>query len=416
MRERRGTGVTVFSHPNTIVRFWRRLVRRALVSHETPFYLFSIEPVREALAELGRLQGAVPVRHWLSCKTQPVRPLFRWWRRQGFGIEVVSEYELLAALQERFPAERILVNGPAKHRWLPRRAVRGLSVNFDSLTEAKALLPLARKLDWRVGVRCHTGEEFDPENPSLPTQFGMQREEAVAAIKLLRRAKARLEIVHFHLRTNVASPATYERAIRDVAEVCRTAGFAPKYLDCGGGLPPPHVLSTDGRAYDASFDLAELGRVHAQAAKRFPGLREIWLENGRFVSARSGVLVVRVREVKERPRLRQLLCDGGRTTHALISNWEAHALFTVPERKGRPRLTAVCGATCMAFDQLARRPLSSGVRAGDCLVWMDAGAYHIPWETRFSHGYAKVLWHENGRITVAREPESFERWWGQWGE
>jgi hypothetical protein len=68
----------------------------------------------------------------------------------------------------------------------------------------------------------------------------------------------------------------------------------------------------------------------------------------------------------------------------------------------------------MVFDQLVRRPLPATIRAGDYLVWMEAGAYHIPWETRFSHGLAPVLWHEAGRLAVARKGETFADWWGQW--
>src|SRR5579862_9370705 len=100
--------------------FWKAIVREALGLAESPFYLFSVDPIQQALAELETIgQGlSVPIRHWLSCKTQPVRPLLRWWRAQGRPIEVVSEFELLAALREGFPPEQILVNGPAKQRWL----------------------------------------------------------------------------------------------------------------------------------------------------------------------------------------------------------------------------------------------------------------------------------------------------------
>src|SRR2546428_1008259 len=275
-----------FGHRDETLRFWRILVKRALVSCETPFYLFSIEPVREALAELKTLDDALdrdrevgrasvlaspaiggrrtsaklnqaspgaspqqqgtPIRHWLSCKTQPIRPLLQWWREQGLNIEVVSEFEFLAARAEGFPPDRILVNGPAKHHWLPRHAVRGLFVNFDSTAEARALMPLAKKLHWRVGVRCLTREEFDPEDPRYPTQFGLAPNEAITLLKRLMRAGVRLEIIHTHIRTNVASAETYGRALQQMAEICRAAGFRPKYVDCGGGFPPPNVLSDDG--------------------------------------------------------------------------------------------------------------------------------------------------------------------------
>jgi hypothetical protein len=68
----------------------------------------------------------------------------------------------------------------------------------------------------------------------------------------------------------------------------------------------------------------------------------------------------------------------------------------------------------MAFDQLAGRALPRNIRSGDVLAWMEAGAYHIPWETRFSHGWTKVLWHKGALLRVVREAEDFASWWGQW--
>ena len=124
---------------------WLPAVRAAIRrGASTPFYLFRTAPVAEALAGFGHAGFGMPVRHWLSCKTQPVPALLEWWRRQMRPVEVVSEFELRAALAAGFDAESILVNGPAKHRWLPPLSRHGLRVHFDSTREAAALLPLAR--------------------------------------------------------------------------------------------------------------------------------------------------------------------------------------------------------------------------------------------------------------------------------
>ena len=406
-----------FGHRPAELRFWRRWVRAALDDGAaTPFFLFSAEPIRAALERLDLLSRAlpVPVRHWLSCKTQPVPPLLRWWRRQGRPIEVVSEFEYRAARAAGFPTDLILLNGPAKHGWLPRVAAPGLRVNFDSPNELAALLPLARRFAWRCGVRVRTREEFDPEFPGAPTQFGFDFAGAVAALRQLRRARVRTETVHFHLRTNVASSSVYERAVHEVVAVCRAAGFAPRYLDCGGGLPPAHTRSRAGARFDAGFALDRLVGVLRRAALALPGLEEVWLENGRFLSAGAGVLVVKVLDVKRGGRWRQLICDGGRTLHALVSLWEEHGLLPVPARRGPPVPTVVYGPTCMAFDQLARRSLPAGIRPGDRLVWLEAGAYHLAWETRFSHGTAAVWWHEEGRLWQARTAERFGGAWRRW--
>jgi diaminopimelate decarboxylase len=398
-----------------MLRFWRRLAASALRRGiATPFFIFSPVAVREALTELDRQDFGVPIRQWLSCKTQPVAPLLRWWRQQGRPIEVVSEFEFRAALASGFGVEDILVNGPAKQRWLPGVSRRGLHVNLDSPAELRDLLPLAHRQRWRLGIRIATRQEFDPEAPEWPTQFGFTLTEAEGALCQLQAGGSIVETVHFHLRTNVASPAAYERALKDVADVCRAARFQPKYVDVGGGLPPPWVLGRDGRRFDSAMKPGRLADMYRRTLKRFPGVRELWLENGRFLLARSGVLVLRVLEVKERAERRQLICDGGRTLHALVSTWEDHELITLPLRRGTPVLTTVHGPTCMAFDQLARRPLPGDIRAGDHLLWLDAGAYHIPWETRFSHGTAGVVWHDGRRLTVARRPGSFADYWRTW--
>ena len=57
----------------------------------------------------------------------------------------------------------------------------------------------------------------------------------------------------------------------------------------------------------------------------------------------------------------------------------------------------------MAFDNLGQHELASGVKAGDVLLWGDAGAYQLSWETRFSHGPAGVVWvTADGNLEVIR--------------
>lgn len=394
---------------------WEEVLSRAVSRVETPFYLCAWSPVLEALAELSILSTGLPVRHWLSFKTQPVRPLLSRWRNSGLGVEVVSEYELCAALHEGFSPDLIIVNGVAKHSWLTAHRIEGIRLHFDSLREVEVLAGQAREFHWRTGIRLHLDKERDPDEPEFGGQFGLNEREALTALSDLRKKGVLLESVHFHLRSNVPSADSYKEALEEVQGICDRAKFSPRYVDCGGGLPVRGIRLLDGDDTGQQFDLAALAHVLARAGTRMPGLQEFWLENGRFITARSAVLVVRVVDVKERPDSRYLICDGGRTNHALVSDWEAHSLMTVPVRTGTVRLTTVCGPTCMAFDRLIRAELPESIDVGDYIVWMDAGAYHIPWETRFSHGLATVIFcDENGELLISRDKETFPEWWSRW--
>ena len=399
----RPSGPPVFGHSDATLDFWRRAVREARgAGVVTPFYLFDPEPVAEVLGHLDALDLGRPALQWFSTKTQPLRPLLEWWRRQNRPAEVVSEAEFRLVLAAGFGIDTVLINGPAKHRWLPAVSQPGLRVNFDSLGELAALLPLARRHRWRLGRRLCTAEEFDAEFPDSPTQFGMTPDEAAIAVRRLRRAGLEVETLHFHLRTQVGDAECYRRALTEVAAFAEATHLQPLHLDLGGGWPARHTLSRGGKRLDAGFSPESFALVVRQSLKRFPSVREVWLENGRHLTAGSGVLAVSVLDVKERRGLRQLICDGGRTLHALVSLWEQHELLPLVRRSGPLTRTACYGPTCMAFDQLVRRELPRGLRVGDTLIWLEAGAYHLPWETRFSHGSAGIWWREDGRITSVR--------------
>jgi diaminopimelate decarboxylase len=395
---------------------WRGSVERALGRFSTPFFLTAWRPVETALASLAVLATGPRLRHWLSFKTHPVRRLVQTWRERGGGVETVSEYELRAVLAEGFAVDNILVNGVAKHRWLPDVRQPGLRVHFDSLGETLALVEQARRDRWRVGLRIDVREGLPPDHWAIHRQFGMVAEEAREARIALERAGIEVEGLHTHLFSNIPSADFHRRALAELRRVAGHAGVRPRYLDLGGGLPASGDRPLDGSPPPAdSFSLGELAEVLRGVPELFPEAGEVWFENGAWVTGRAGVLVITVLDVKERSDARYLICDGGRTNHAFISQWRLHEHLVLPERTGELRMTAVCGMTCTAFDVLMRTPLPGDVRAGDRLVWCNAGAYHIPWETRFSNGSAAVVWEDGaGELSLARPAESFEQWWGQW--
>jgi len=381
---------------------WREVAARAVALCGTPAYITRQRPIEAALAELEAGQDP-SLRSWLSFKTHPLPALLEWWRGTGRGVEVVSEAELVAARQLGCPAEQLLVNGVGKHSWLHRYPIPRLRVHFDSRGELDQLLPVALRCGWRVGIRVHAPDERDARDEEFGGQFGMTAEEAVSALRRLQQAGATVESVHFHLGQGFRDPDAYTRAVAALGDVCRAASFRPRFVDCGGGLPA---------APDAAPALAGLRSAIAAVQAEFsPELEEIWLENGRFITQQSTALAVRVIDVKERSECRYLICDGGRTNHALAADLAPHPLVLLEERPGKLRLTTVCGPTCMTDDTLGRFQLPETVSVGDVLLWTDAGAYHLPWETRFSHGLCAVAWCD-GRDTptVARARERPDQW------
>jgi diaminopimelate decarboxylase len=396
---------------------WRRQVRKVLLAGgTTPFFLFSPQPILNRVSALEDLDFGIPASCFLSLKTQPLKALLAWWIHQGRPVEVVSEFEMRAALHESCPVERLLVNGPAKQRWLPQLSREGLRVNFDSLTEIRALLPIAKRDGWKVGLRVRTPEELDPENQGCPTQFGLCDKEVRQAVRLLRKHALEPSCVHTHIRTNLPDPSYWTRALSSIRDACAQAAWQPEIVDTGGGLPAFDTRNRGGGSLAASYDEALRSyAAHIKAALRqFTGCQQLWLEHGRHLTAGSGVLAIRILDLKPHDKGRSAICDGGRTLQALISMWESHDLLPLRRSTAPPIPVTVHGPTCMAFDQLGRFHLPGNLRAGDILIWLDSGAYHLPWETRFSHGLCQVWWQQGDSVLLARNAETFEDYWGRW--
>ena len=135
-----------------------------------------------------------------------------------------------------------------------------------------------------------------------------------------------------------------------------------------------------------------MSRVYERARELLPSVRELWLENGRFISSRAGALVIRVCDIKQRGDMRYLIATVGALTTHFHPDWQSHTLTIIPKRSGGAVATTICGPTCMTYDILARTRLARDIEPGDLLIWHNAGAYHLAWETRFSFGNAPIVW------------------------
>lgn len=391
---------------------WIDLARLALDEFGTPFYLFSYPPVEERVAKLEKAieqaKVATAVQQLLSLKTLPVPHLIQEWCKRGRGVEVVSETELSAALRAGVPNTHIVVNGVGKHHWLDAYTETGLTVNFDSLSEVRSLLPWAIERGWRLGLRVAVSPQIDPDCPDQPAQFGMSETDMKAAVRYVRSQSGDIQTLHFHLHSNVKDVSKFRVALDECYQLAQYLSIEPRFVDIGGGLPDFDVLQRNQGRVGPEF-LPEYAQFLADASRRFVHLDALWIENGRYLLGPAGILVVSVIDTKWIRGRRFIICDGGRTNHAIESDWEYHAMIPVRETSGGYVPSTVCGPNCMAYDWVYKGLLPEEIREKDQLLYLNAGAYHLPWETRFSRGLCRVLWSPDGKtIKEIRAEESLE--------
>ena len=140
---------------------------------------------------------------------------------------------------------------------------------------------------------------MDPDEPLFFTQFGLSPIEARTAVRALQVAGVTLESAHFHLRSNVPVASEYSEALAEMVLRCQEANFARGSLTAVVGCRALEtILSRDAHP---TFDMVDFTEALCSGVRAFWRSGRDLAENGRFVTGRAGVLVIRVIDIKDRP-------------------------------------------------------------------------------------------------------------------
>jgi diaminopimelate decarboxylase/aspartate kinase len=153
------------------------------------------------------------------------------------------------------------------------------------------------------------------------------------------------------------------------------AGLAARFprvavVDLGGGLGVPE------RADHGDVDLAALDRGVAGLREKFPHIA-FWMEPGRFLVARAGVLVARVTQLKGKGDLRYVGIATGMNSLIRPALYGAHHEVVNLTRLDEPatQLVNVVGPICETADELATDRWLPPCQEGDVLLIDTCGAY-----------------------------------------
>jgi len=344
-------------------------------------------------------------RVYFAAKSNGFEPVLAHLAEAVDGFEAASLREArscLAALRSRRPGTgygspgggRIAVSGPGKTPELLAglarlRAENGADVvvNAESELELHRASAAALAAGTVLPVTLRVNPERVPVSGALvmggtPGPFGVPEPLVADAVRTALTLPG-LDLTGFHVHavsgnTDAAAHADYVRWCLDWAR--RTAdglGVDLRVVDVGGGLGVPFEEG------DPVFDLEGFGAALGELPD--PGV-EVVFEPGRWIAAPTGWYAARVTDVKSSYGGRFAVVRGGINHFQLPTSWEIRHPFAVleggdPWPVGMPRpavrgeSVTVCGELCTPEDVLARDVRVESLRAGDVLVFPNAGAY-----------------------------------------
>lgn len=308
------------------------------------------------------------------------------------GFEVASAAEACQAAAAATAAGRpfrAVASGPGKSVALLRALVdAGVeAINVESRLELARVGAIGRERGRPVRVLLRVNPTRVEVSGALAmgggaTPFGIPEEEVVGALEQAGR-DAGVDVVGFHVHAvsgNVDAGAhvDYVRWCLAWSEAtARAAGIDLQVVDAGGGLGVAFGGGT-------SFDLDAFGA--GLASLRPPEGCRLVLEPGRWMVADCGWYAAEVIDVKLVRGTWFAVVRGGINHFLLPSSWEIIHRFAVCDVDGRwdpcldrpevvDEVVTVVGELCTPEDVLARDVRVGRLRAGDVLVFPQAGSY-----------------------------------------
>jgi diaminopimelate decarboxylase len=348
--------------------------------HGTPLYVYSQAELLASLAAYEEAFAPLPHRICYALKANSTLALLRVLASRGAGADIVSGFELQAALRAGFPASRIVFSGVGKTQAEMESGLRAgiAAFNAESEEEVVRLSRVATALATTARVALRANPDVDARShPYISTglarnKFGLDIAETLAVAERVRELPAvRLLGLSCHIGSQMTDLAPVAAAVSSLVEVTRELqrrGFELQTIDIGGGL---------GIDYRGDGSTPTPQQLAERVLPLLSGLGlPVLLEPGRSLVGRAGVLVTRVLYVKDRPTRRFVIVDAGMNDLLRPALYDAyHRIEPAVPRGGSLGAVDVVGPVCETGDFLARDREMEPSEPGDLLVIRDAGAY-----------------------------------------
>ncbi len=346
----------------------------------TPFYVYSAATLRRHVQVMRDAFKGIDTLVAYAMKANSNQAVIKLIAREGAGADVVSGGELERAIAAGVPANRIVFSGVGKTFAEMRRALEvGIKCfNLESEPELERLSDVAVSMGMTAPVSVRINPDVDAgthkkiSTGKAENKFGIpfdRAREVYARIAALPGVRA--VGVDMHIGSQITDMTPFDNAFALLAQLVRdlkAAGHDIRHADVGGGLGIPYHHDEDAPPAPPAY--AEIVRKHIG-----PLGVSLVLEPGRLIVGNAGILVTKVEYVKEGGKT-FVIVDAAMNDLIRPTLYEAHHDIQPVVHSNLAQITAdVVGPVCETGDFIAQDRKMAGVKEGDLLAVMSAGAY-----------------------------------------
>jgi diaminopimelate decarboxylase len=374
---------------------------RAAEEFGTPLYIYSAGTI---LDHYTRLDAALaPLEHLIcyAVKANSNRAILKLLADAGAGFDIVSGGELFRVRAAGGNPAKCTFAGVGKSREEIEAALQAgvYSFNIESEAELEYIDKIAGNRKKRAPIALRLNPDVDPHTHKYITtgshenKFGIALQHAGAVYQ--RAAKMRhVEIVgaQMHIGSQITDAQPFVDAITRVLPLVGElkTKYKIKFFSVGGGLGIVYESSFQSGArewWDSSRSKSWKGplSISQYVDAILPPLQKldlrILLEPGRLLVGNAGVLLTRVRYIKQTGQKRFAIVDAGMNDLIRPALYHSYHEIVPVEQEDRAPAGSnekmdIVGPVCESGDFLGLdREMPATLRAGDVLAVMSAGAY-----------------------------------------
>ena len=376
----------------------------------TPVYIYHAEKIKEQYEKLESAFKDCNARFFYACKALSNINILKYLQQIGASLDCVSINEVKLGLNAGFTPDRILFTpNCVDFAEVEEGKNLGVHLNIDNIsileqfgTRFGGSYPICI----RFNPHIMGGGNYKISTGHIDSKFGISIHQMRHIERIVKSTKLAVRGIHMHTGSDIKDVNVFLQGLEVMFDL---ATHFPdlEFLDLGSGFK---VSYQEG---DVQTDIRLLGKKVTEVFRNYEkenGKKiEVWFEPGKFLVSEAGYFVVKANVIKQTTATVFVGVNSGFNHLIRPMFYESyHRIENLSNRNGHERIYTVVGNICETDTFAWDRQLNE-VRAGDYLVFYNAGAYGIEMSSNYNSRLkpAEVLV-KDGKAVLIRRREEFE--------
>ena len=356
--------------------WWEAPAKRAalidIARRESAAFVYDMATLDAAIAAVLHVRSVARWAYAMKANWHPA--ILRRVHAAGLKLECVSQGEIehcFAHVPGLSPEDVLFTPNFAPRSEYEFGVAKGVRVTLDNLHPLKQWPEVfrGREIFLRIDPGFGRGHHQHVRTAGTHSKFGIPISQADELLAVARNLGTRVIGLHAHTGSGILDVANWTETGEALAELAQKFPDV-SVVDLGGGIGVPEQIGM------SEINLEALDRGVAALKRRFPRI-DFWMEPGRLLVAKAGVLVALVTQLKDKGDVHYVGIATGMNSLIRPALYGAHHDIRNLTRldEALSSRVSIVGPICETADQLGTDRWLPPTAEGDVLLIANCGAY-----------------------------------------